>query len=77
MNLTELAKAKIRRSGERSWWELLTKAEQKEVISELKKWGDQPLTPFAKAVIEKFKLDRKVPIVRDTLRALQNGKTIS
>lgn len=78
MNLSELAKLKVKRTGERSWFEMLPKAAQKEILTELKKWGtDQPLAPFAQAVIEKFKLDRKVPVVRDTLRALQNGKTIS
>lgn len=77
MKLTELARLKVERSGEKSWWDSLSKAEQNEVLAELKKWGDQPLSPFARAVIEKFKLDRKVPIVREKLRALQNGKKTS
>lgn len=77
MKLTELARLKVERSGEKSWWDSLTKAEQNEVLAELRKWGDQPLSPFARAVIEKFKLDRKVPIVREKLRALQNGKKTS
>lgn len=78
MNLGELAKTKIRKSGERSWFESLPKASQKEILMELKRWGsERPLAPFAQAVIEKFRLDRKVPVVRETLRALQNGKTPS
>jgi hypothetical protein len=76
MKLTELAKSKILRSGEKCWFESLPKAQQAEILSELKKWGNGPLAPFAKAVIEKFKIPRKVPAVRDTLRALQNGKFV-
>lgn len=75
MKLSEIAKSKIRKTGERSWFDMLPKAAQKEILDELKKWGaDQPLAPFAEAVIEKFNLDRKIPVVRDTLRAFQNGK---
>lgn len=78
MNLGELARSKVRKSGTRSWFEALPKSAQKEILIELKKWGsEQPLAPFAQAVIEKFKLDRKVAVVSETLRALQNGKTIS
>jgi hypothetical protein len=75
MKLTELAKTKLRRSGESNWFESLPKSKQVEIVTELRKWGNAPLAPFAAAVIEKFKLKRKVPSVRDTLRAIQNGKT--
>ena len=74
MSLIDMARAKVSRTGEKSWWEILTVAQRKEILAELKKW-DGPLTPFAKAVIEKFKIDRRVPVVRDTLRAVQNGKS--
>lgn len=75
MNLTELARTKVRKTGERSWFDVLPGSAQREILAELKKWGkDQPLTPFAEAVIEKFKLDRKIPCVRETLRNLKNGK---
>lgn len=74
MKLTEIAKQKIRRSGEVSWFESLTKAQQDEIKAELKRWGNEPLSPFASAVIEKFKINRKIPCIRETLRAIQNGK---
>jgi hypothetical protein len=74
MKLTEIAKQKIRRSGEVSWFESLTKSQQEEIKGELKRWGNGPLSPFALAVIEKFKLNRKIPCIRETLRAIQNGK---
>lgn len=78
MNLGELARAKVKKSGTRSWFESLPKAAQKEILIELKRWGiERPLAPFAQAVIEKFKVDRKVPVVSETLRALKNGKTTS
>jgi hypothetical protein len=75
MKLTEMARAKVRRSGEANWFEALPKSQQVEIITELRKWGQSPLAPFAAAVIEKFKLKRKIPCVRDTLRAIQNGKS--
>lgn len=75
MNLNELAQTKIRRSGERSWFDQLPKATQREILSEMKKWGDRPMAPFCAAVIEKFGIKRKIPVVRETLRALQNAKT--
>ena len=75
MGLIDMARTKVSRTGEKSWWETLTLAQRKEILAELKKW-DGPLTPFAKAVIEKFKIDRRVPVVRDTLRAVQNGKSV-
>lgn len=76
MKLSELAQTKLRRSGEVSWFDSLSAAQRREIVSELKKWGDQPLAPFARAVIEAYKLRTKMPAVRDTLRALQNGKTV-
>lgn len=75
MSLIDMARAKVSRTGEKSWWDSLTAIQRKEIVAELKKWNG-PLTPFAKAVIEKFKIDRRVPVVRDTLRAVQNGKSV-
>lgn len=78
MNLGELARSNVKKSGTKSWFEALPKSAQREILTELKKWGkERQLSPFAKAVIEKFSLDRKVAVVSQTLRALQNGKATS
>jgi hypothetical protein len=40
MRLTDLAKSKVRRTGDKCWFEMLPKSQQQEILSELKRWGN-------------------------------------